>query len=588
MSGLAALGPARLQMANGRVPRSARFSDVYRSAAGMAGEAMHVYVDGNNLHERFSKCRGEFTIAELGFGTGLNLLMTLVVWAGTAPKGARLHYHAWEAYPLSAKEWKAVYRKSPTFAEMADRLRTAFPPLWPGWHSVDIDGNITLTLAYEDAARIVDSDVRADAWFLDGFAPSKNPEMWTEEVLAAVAERTNPGGTASTFTAAGAVRRRLEAAGMEVRSAPGFSEKGEMTVARKPGKADHARFDPGKVAVVGAGIAGASVAREFDRNGADVSLFDADPRGHESASANPSVVLSARLTAHDRARNSLAVQSFSNSLRMARNIGIGSECGMLSLGHGERDAKRQESVLDCSPPKDLARRLKSKGDAKAAGLPAEAKGMLLPKATVVPGWEMVSAIRADVRSEAREAASLERGWGGKWVIGFEDGGKKKFDTVVLCASAGCDALAGGRFGFRTQEGQMYQVPVSKASARMRVALRFGNILTPAGGSGSHFLSGPEGAPEWLADWLEFETATVAWKSVRCYAADRLPVAGRVEDGLYVLSGLGARGFTYGPQLALDLVAGVYGSAPRVPRHVAAAVAPSSGRGMKMPEQRPAS
>lgn len=218
---------AVLEWREGGVPVSARFDDPYFSLQDGLAETRHVFLDGNDLPTRF---HDGFHIAELGFGTGLNLLAAWQLWQECGAEGT-LHYTGFEAFPMQPPDMAQALAAFPALGDLAKPLLQA----WAGG---------TFTIATPDLnARIIIGDARttlpewgasADAWFLDGFAPAKNPELWEAGLLAEVARHTNPGGTIATYTAAGAVRRALSDAGFEVSRVPGFGRKRHMTRAVLP------------------------------------------------------------------------------------------------------------------------------------------------------------------------------------------------------------------------------------------------------------------------------------------------------------------------------------------------------------------
>ncbi|MEM9966791.1 MAG: tRNA (5-methylaminomethyl-2-thiouridine)(34)-methyltransferase MnmD [Pseudomonadota bacterium] len=213
---------------NGDVPVSLRFDDLFFNQDDGAAETAHVFLAGNDLPARF---RDGFHIAELGFGTGLNLLVAWHFWKKSGVQGA-LHFTSFEAFPLAPDAIQRAHRSFPDF----DGLRTTLTDLLtqgartfdlPGLHAEIILGDARETLPRWDG--------KADAWFLDGFSPAKNPELWGERLLQEVASHTHPDGTAATYTAAGFVRRRLQAAGFSVSRADGFGRKRHMTRAKLRG-----------------------------------------------------------------------------------------------------------------------------------------------------------------------------------------------------------------------------------------------------------------------------------------------------------------------------------------------------------------
>ncbi len=209
------------------IPVSARFDDPYFSDENGLAEAQHVFLTGNDLPARFD--RG-FHIAELGFGTGLSFLTAWRAWE-MAGHTSPLRFTSFEAFPMSATDMARALMAFPEVATYADRLVQAW----------ETDNTLATLEGIE--ARVVIGDARdtlkrsalaADAWFLDGFSPAKNPELWDDTLMMQVGAHTKPGGTAATYTAAGFVRRNLAAAGFEVTRVPGFGRKRHMTVCQKP------------------------------------------------------------------------------------------------------------------------------------------------------------------------------------------------------------------------------------------------------------------------------------------------------------------------------------------------------------------
>ncbi len=213
---------AELEWRNGDVPVSTRFDDPYFSTENGLAETAHVFLAGNELPARF--CDG-FHIAELGFGTGLNLLAALTAWR-RAGVGGVLHYTTFEAFPMQADDMIRAQAAFPDVAEAAESLARR----WRAGEARFALPDLQFTLIEGDARRTLPSwPGQVDAWFLDGFSPAKNPELWERPLLAEVGAHTAPGGTATTYTAAGFVRRGLEAAGFRVERAPGFGRKRHMT-----------------------------------------------------------------------------------------------------------------------------------------------------------------------------------------------------------------------------------------------------------------------------------------------------------------------------------------------------------------------
>ena len=201
------------------VPFSIQFDDPYYSADNGLAESQHVFLSGNGLPKRFSP---EFQIAELGFGTGLNLLVALAAWRKSDVKGI-LHFTSFEAFPLTPEQ---MIKANGAFPEL-EKLAIELAPLWGNTITLP---DLKFDLILGDARDTLPAwPQKADAWFLDGFSPSKNPELWQPALMAHVAQHTKAGGSCATYTAAGFVRRGLQKAGFAITRTPGFGQKRHMT-----------------------------------------------------------------------------------------------------------------------------------------------------------------------------------------------------------------------------------------------------------------------------------------------------------------------------------------------------------------------
>jgi tRNA U34 5-methylaminomethyl-2-thiouridine-forming methyltransferase MnmC len=217
---------ARLSWRDGTIPVSDQFDDPYFSAQGGLGEGEHVFLAGNNLPARFAP---GFQIAELGFGTGLSALTAWKTWE-QAGMTTPLRFTSFEAFPMAPTDMARALEAFPDIAPWAAR----FLPHWQGGGICDL-GSLQLEVIIGDARRsLPEWTGQADAWFLDGFSPVKNPELWQADLMAQVARHTRSGGSAATYTAAGFVRRGLQDAGFEVTRVPGFGRKRHMTRAQMP------------------------------------------------------------------------------------------------------------------------------------------------------------------------------------------------------------------------------------------------------------------------------------------------------------------------------------------------------------------
>lgn len=211
------------------MPWSPAFGDHFYCRTDGRLECGHVFLGGNNLPERWAAAGGTFRIGELGFGTGLNLCETWRQWKLARPENARLHFVSFELYPMSGEDIGRALSRWPEIDTERQRLLALWPEKPEGRIDLELDAQTTLTVMCGDASQGVTSfDGLFDAWFLDGFAPARNPAMWSPELMALLFAKTVPGGTFATYAAAGFVRRNLAGAGFTVERLKGFAGKREM------------------------------------------------------------------------------------------------------------------------------------------------------------------------------------------------------------------------------------------------------------------------------------------------------------------------------------------------------------------------
>ncbi len=571
------------------LPRSGLYGDVYFSAEDGLSETRSVFLAGGGLPEAWAG-RRHFTVAELGFGTGLNIAALLDLWSRTRPTGGRLQIFSIEGHPISRQDAARALGRWPGLAPVTGPLLALWPRRARGFHRVDLpELDATLDLAVLEAGEALDQwQGRADLWFLDGFSPATNPAMWRQEVLDLVAARSAPGARVATFTVAGAVRRGLAQAGFTVDKRPGFGRKRERLEARWPGEPADRSAAP-RVAVIGAGIAGASLARAFRAAGASPVLFD--PRGPGGgASGNAAALVTPRLDAGLGPAARLYAQTFARAVDLYdRTPDVVIAEGALLLEQSDRDAGRFATVAASDLFEAGALSLPDASAASARlGEPTRGGVAFREGRVVVPG-ALLAAWSGAVRREA--VAALARGADG-WLLQDETGATLMTADVVCLAAGHRAGALWDRIRLQPVRGQVTLAtgvtPAAPASwggyaIPTRNGLLFGatfdrdredEAALPSDDARNLALLA-EGLPA-LAGRLA-GVALTGRAAVRATTSDHLPVAGRApgaEEGLYVLGGLGSRGFTTAPLLAEHVAALATGAASPLPVDLAAAVDPA--------------
>jgi tRNA 5-methylaminomethyl-2-thiouridine biosynthesis bifunctional protein len=384
-------------------PYSRVFDDVYFSDQSGLDETRYVFIEQNRLAERFAALPegGRLVIGETGFGTGLNFLCAWQVFEQHAAAGARLHFVSVEKYPLSPADLQRALALWPELKVFADQLLEQYVAIHQGFQRLTLDhGRVTLTLLIGDALeQLPQLDARIDAWFLDGFAPAKNPDMWTAELFAELARLAAPGASISTFTSTGWVRRLLNAAGFKMKRTPGIGHKWEILRGEFLGwpqetptpaldKPWFARPAPltgeRRALVIGAGLAGCASAASLAARGWQVTVLERHDDIAREASGNPQGVLYLKLSAHGTALSQMIVSGFGYTRRLLEHLQRGrdwDDCGVLQLAFNAKEAERQ-AQLAAAFPADLLHLLDQPEAQAVAGIGLAQGGLFYPEG----GW----------------------------------------------------------------------------------------------------------------------------------------------------------------------------------------------------------
>ncbi len=577
--------PSPIDWREDGLPASRLYGDVYFSSDDGLAESEAVYLAGCGLPSAWTGRRA-FTVGELGFGTGLNIAALLMLWRETRPPGAVLNVFTIEAHPLDRADAARALGRWPRIAEAADALLAAWPGRAPGFHRLELpDFHALIDVAVLPVGEALDQWTgRADAWFLDGFSPALNPDMWSEAVMTQVAARSAPGARAATFTVAGGVRRGLAAAGFAVEKAPGYGRKRERLEARLPGETQDSKLP--SIAIVGAGVAGASLARAIRALGGEARLFD-EAGAASGASGNPAALVTPALDAGGGARARLYAQGFDRAVALYdATEGAVIAGGALQLETEARDPGRFDRIVAEGPFEPGAvTRLSADETSATLGEPVPAgmrfeTGLTVAPPRVVAAWAGAVAIARISRLEPRD--------GGGWRLLDEAG------TTV--AEADAMILAGGAALGRLWPAAPVKPVRGQASWAAGVdpipAAAFGGYTIPTKDGvlfGATFERGVEAIDlreadhahnlALVAERLPMLAARLAKARLdgrarlRAATADYMPLAGAVAEDLWALGGLGSRGFCMAPLLGEHVAALVLGRPSPLPANLAAAVDP---------------
>lgn len=592
----------RLLWTEDDAPRSGRFDDVYFSREDGLAETRAVFLDGCGLPGAWSG-RSHFTVAELGFGTGLNIVALLDLWKRTRPEGGRLHVFSIEGFPLTRDEAARALSAWPEVAETAQALLAAWPEPTPGFHRLDLPGfDAVVDLAIGEVAdSLARWSGRADAWFLDGFAPSTNPAMWSDAVMDSIAARSAPGARVATFTVAGVVRRGLAERGFTVEKRLGHGRKRERLEAHAPGETR----DPvaPRVAIIGGGIAGAALARAFAALDIQPAVIEAEQAG-AGASGFPAALVTPRLDAGDHGIAALYAQALDRAGTLYAGVsGAVIQTGVLQLEQAPRDAGRHAKIAAQDLwPDGAMQGLDPAACTARLGEPVATGGLWMRDALALRPAPVLDSWLADADLLKAEVQQLSHDAGGWRLIDADGGVIAEADIVVLAAGWGAAALASS-LPLSPVAGQADWV---KGPATVPVA--WGGYAVPTGDGLLFGATHDRGVTEPVVDpsatdrnltTLRSRLPGLAGKvgsagspqartAVRATTPDRLPLAGALGDRLFVLGGLGSRGFCAAPLLAEHVAALATGAPSPLPSDLAARLDPlrfPAGQGLAQPNDK---
>ncbi len=635
------------------LPYANAYEDIYFSVDNGLQEAMHVFIEGNRLVERWQALSSpRFVIGETGFGTGLNFLLAWSVWDRVAPPDARLHFISCEKHPLSLSDLQQCLALWPTLADYAAALLDAYPVLTPGYHRlIFAEGRVTLDLMLGDALgcyqdRLLCGDLKleqelrrdyVDAWFLDGFSPNKNPEMWSDALYATLFQLSKQGTTFSTFSAAGMVKQALRSAGFEVNKRPGYGKKREMLVGfvgTPPTQTSIKRKTPWHVAlpqhikhqqaiVIGAGLSGCFTAYALAQRGWQVRLLDQQSTVGQGASGNHRSILFPNVSAYRAPITELMLSAFLYASRFYQQYikrwPVGDFSGILQL---IREQKTEQTQADLAAwllaYPELGQCVDAATASDLSGVDVSSGGIFIPMA----GWIDSPALCERLIQHPgiqlfpnTDVQSLEHISSDHWHVAGHDA------SVVVIANG----HTANRFSqtkhldIQSLRGQMTGIQASQKSRELRIPLcGEGHILPHT--NGIHAIGATFGKDfqdtgclssdddenyskiNTLSAQLELSNRVLShWAAVRGAAIDHLPFVGPVADatlfsetfaslsgdakrwipsggaylnGLYIASGFGARGLTTIP-LSAEYLASLINHEPSpLPQHLVQAVSPA--------------
>lgn len=544
------------------VPRSELYDDVYFSREGGPAETRHVFLDGNDLPRRWQGAPSH-TIGETGFGTGLNFLLAWKLFDDTAPRGAFLDFVSVEKHPLTVGQIRAGL--SPWANDLSpylEKMLAQYPMRIPGFHRMVFDDRVALTLIFDDANDAFPQiDGMVDTWFLDGFTPSKNPDMWTQNLFNQMARLSHGDTTFATFTAAGFVKRGLMEAGFKPEKKKGFGAKRDMLAGAFSGDRKATINPPKNIAILGAGVAGTSCASVLKQYGFDVTLYDANGIA-SGASGNPRGLINPRLSALRDDQSDFYASAFAQAHRTYSSLSdidfVANGALHLVMDHDKRK-RFEQTVQNWGWVSDHMQYLDAKTASGVAGMEINHEALYLPDSAGLSPHKLCHALAGDAKLTQQNVSDINA---------------LDHDAVILANGIG--AMQFSNLPLHTVRGQITRIKSTPQSRALKTNLHYGGYLAAArdgthtlGATFQKWLDHTDIVPDDNAYNLDIMQAAVpslagayeitgARAALRCAAKDRFPVIGFVQDGLYISTAHGSHGLVSsiaGAHLLADLLRG---------------------------------
>ncbi|RDH84562.1 MAG: bifunctional tRNA (5-methylaminomethyl-2-thiouridine)(34)-methyltransferase MnmD/FAD-dependent 5-carboxymethylaminomethyl-2-thiouridine(34) oxidoreductase MnmC [endosymbiont of Galathealinum brachiosum] len=566
---------ANLEWRDGQ-PYNPEFDDVYFSIDNGIEETEHVFIQHNQLLQRFTQIgTPHFVITETGFGSGLNFLVTVKHWLELSEPSCTLHFYSVENSPFSLQDLIQAHNSWPELAELAEELQQHYCAASYGFHSFDLfNGRVKLVLMIGDVETMLPRmQAKVDAWFLDGFAPGRNPDMWSETVFSHIKRLSKKGTTFSTYTAAGFVRRGLIEVGFDVEKVSGTGNKRHMITGRLNSENTLAYQSPQpwyenklsesvnkQVTIIGAGLAGISSAWALVKRGFKVEIIEKGGQAGAQASGNPQGMLMPRLSLQDSAEAEFYISAYFYALRCLQLLDIEQNCwkqtGGIQLACSERFKKQIENF-----PQDslLAQVLDAEEASEVSGLKIENKAHYFPRAACVypkkilqimideMGDALTITYNTDVKSIHYENQH--------WSLVNKKGEVVNQAANLILANAWQVKLFEqlDHLNLQPARGQISLYKANQQSRKLKLPLSFEGYLMPE--SDNQHVSGASFVVDdsetdirteefqanlsdinlWFKDLFVEDDINGGRASVRAVTSDRVPVVGRVADKCRLVS-----------------------------------------------------
>ena len=560
---------------------SEEFDDLYSSAKGAVDECNHVFIKGNNLNERFENLgeNSKFYIGEIGFGIGINFLTTCKSWLDHTKQNQVLEFYSFDKYLFRLSDFKTLNVSCPDLKEYISELERNYPRNIQGAQKISLfGGRIILNLIIgeidntQEYIKLMD---KVDAWYFDGFSPSKNPDLWSIKLFKCIHKSCHENTTFSTYTSSGLVKNNLTESGFNHSRAMGFSDKRHMlkgTVDTQLKK----NTSYTKVAVIGSGIAGCVLSYTLAKKGIEVDLYEKSDSICSGASSHELLVTYPRLSAHDTAFGSFTLHSYIFATNFYKQLKTDTwkKTGVIILNHDAATEKRQSSLLEKRADGEIYRYIDPDEASELSGIDIKLNGLIYEDAGYILPEEMCKFLIESPKINIFTSSHIKSIKKNGEVFNLNIG-KKKFEYQNVCVCAGSEtANIVDIDGFSIKRGQVTHIESLDNISRIKLPICAKGYISPrvnnihlVGSSYSDSEDTDLSEEEHLYNLNNLKLVIDEEMNVitgqtghRAVSKDHMPVVG-MKDGIYINTCHGSRASVTAPISAEIIASMIVDEAP---------------------------
>ena len=559
------------------VLKSTEFDDIFFSNHNGLDESRYVFCEGTDLANVFQN-EQFVTIAELGFGTGLNLIAAIDLHR-KLKSNCRVSYISFEAYPLMVEHLQIAHQSFQEIQEFSRELIRNWPKRWPGAHKFTMENDFFhVYLYYGDACQqLAKMNFRANIWFLDGFCPKKNTALWNESIMTEVARCSSSEAKIATFSVASQVKKNLQLAGCKIQKRPGFGMKREVLTAIAPSKPTIYNSHPKKVIIIGGGIAGASIAHALHIRGIEHIIVEQGSCLAPQASGNPVGMQYAKVSSWESPITRFYASALSYASSLSKNFDCIAKQGSIMLPYPEQESIRNQKILSRLWPNDLVCKVEKQQVQDYLGLEMNNEGIYQEASAAIFPGKLVEALSQKSQvlynSKVVSINNIDNGV----TIFLESGEILNADALVLAVGPQLpyflQLLNMPSSSMEISKGQLSSVKCYEQQNPVHIPMHYGGYIIPSVNDHHYFGAtfdkkdisiqnisdsahqyNLDIMPETIKKRLNIDISTMDGRvSQRLSSIDRLPCVGKLAENIYGICALGSKGMTTAPILAEVLV-----------------------------------